>query len=1148
VNTRRGPKFLAVIGTVILISGLATSQATAAAPGASRYTATALTPTSTIVSEKSASGQIARSDPALLARTDTTPVNVMVKLDYDAAASYQGGVAGLAATSPQVTGKRLNKSDPAVTSYLRHADAESANASKRIRAAVPAAKVLSSFTLAYGGLSVRLPANQAKALLEIPGVSAVQQDSLQHPTADAEESASLAVPASTSTSSARTASISSDTTKFIGANKVWPSLGGPVKAGQGVIVGVLDTGIWPEHPSLKDLGLAKPGPAAKTWGCDFGTGTDAALGASFTCNHKLIGAYAFLDTNLSAGAPKAGEYCDVTLISSAHPFGTCSARDSDGHGTHTSTTAAGDPVKSVPLLGVDRGPISGIAPGASVIMYRVCLESGCFGSDSVRAIQQAILDGVNVINFSISGGASAYTDPVELAFLDAYAAGISVSASAGNSGPGTGTAEHAGPWVTTVAASTSDRAFESSMTLTSTDGATFSKVGSTITAGVTGTPVVLPTSVVGYTGSDFCLQPFAAGSLVGKVVVCERGGGGGGRVEKGYFASLGGAAGMILYNPTVSDTETDNHFLPAIHLDGPNDALVAFLAAHPGITATWARGEKATVRGDVMAGFSSRGPVGDFLKPDVTAPGVQVLAGNTPTPIGIPAGPPGQLFQAIAGTSMSSPHSAGISALVKAAHPTWTPGQIKSALMTSSVQDVVESNGTPANAWDEGAGSLRANRAVGPTVTFDVPASAYVASASDPLNRVDLNLPSINANPLTGALKTFRTAQNVSGRTQTFDVGSTTADGLEITVSPSTFTLAPNAKQKLKIIIDGTATSDGFHFASLTVRPRDSASIDAVLPVVVNRQPGLVPLTQSCDPISLLRNGIAGCTVTATNTAPVPAVATIKVTAPGKLTVSGVSAPAHRTSTGAAWSGTLSPTLAPTVTSIVAGANPVGGYLALSTFGIAPVAGVGDETMTNFTVPSFQYGGETYTGVGVDANGYVVVGGGTSQDNECCLVQTFPNPIRPNNVIAPFWTDLNPAAGGAVRVGTLTDGVNHWLVVDFAGVPAFGSSVLNTFEVWIQLGAVEGQWLSYGTLGGANGQPLSVGAENRDGSSGANVTGAASGGGYVITLAPPTPGGTVSFTYKASSKQAGKYDLLASLTTPIVKGTTTARTTLTVSK
>src|SRR5205823_3503351 len=141
------------------------------------------------------------------------------------------------------------------------------------------------------------------------------------------------------------------------------------------------------------------------------------------------------------------------------PGQACSARDAEGHGTHTTTTAAGGPVDHATLLSVDRGHISGMAPGAHVIMYRVCRANGCFGSDSAAAVDQAILDGVDVINFSISGGASAYTDPVELAFLDAYNAGVLVNASAGNDGPGAATANHAGPWVNTVGASTSNRHF-----------------------------------------------------------------------------------------------------------------------------------------------------------------------------------------------------------------------------------------------------------------------------------------------------------------------------------------------------------------------------------------------------------------------------------------------------------------------------------------------------------------------------------------------------------------------------------------------------------------------------------------------------------------------------------------------------------------
>ena len=165
-------------------------------------------------------------------------------------------------------------------------------------------------------------------------------------------------------------------------------------------------------------------------GCEFGDGSDPDFGAPFDCGRKLIGAYAFTDTYMSLVGALPGEFCD-------NDTGRCSARSGDGHGTHTASTAAGSHSKAS-VFGLPRGRVSGIAPGARLIAFRVCLSLGCYSSDSVSAIEQAVLDGVDVINFSISGGADPYSDPVELAFLDAYAAGIEVNASAGNAGPGPG--------------------------------------------------------------------------------------------------------------------------------------------------------------------------------------------------------------------------------------------------------------------------------------------------------------------------------------------------------------------------------------------------------------------------------------------------------------------------------------------------------------------------------------------------------------------------------------------------------------------------------------------------------------------------------------------------------------------------------------
>ena len=334
--------------------------------------------------------------------------------------------------------------------------------------------------------------------------------------------------------------------------------------------------------------------------------------------------------------------------SNGHEFcnnatGTCSPRDSEGHGTHTTTTAGGDCVASAVLYGVERGPVCGIAPGAHVIEYRVCLVAGLLRLRLRRRGPAGDRDGVNVINFSISGGANPYTDPVELAFLDATNAGISVNASAGNSGPGAGTSDHGGPWVTTVGASTGPRAFGSTLHLTADGGATLDVPGVTLTNGISSaTPVVMAASLPGE--DALCQSTLAAGTATGKIVVCNRGING--RIDKGRRVLAGGAAGMILYNNSaaVTDLESDNHYLPAIQTQFNSNAVANFVTTHTNVMATWAQGTAQPAQADVMASFSSRGPTGDWIKPDVTAPGVQVLAGWTPQPDQTTAdnGPPGQ--------------------------------------------------------------------------------------------------------------------------------------------------------------------------------------------------------------------------------------------------------------------------------------------------------------------------------------------------------------------------------------------------------------------------------------------------------------------------------------------------------------------------
>ncbi|HFE65965.1 MAG TPA: hypothetical protein ENJ93_01770, partial [Chloroflexi bacterium] len=413
--------------------------------------------------------------------------------------------------------------------------------------------------------------------------------------------------------------------------------------GEGVVVGVIDTGIWPEHPSFADDGSYSAPPITledtpANPACNFGNTAWNAEDAPFQCNNKLIGARQFLETYKAFTGLTPREYD--------------SARDDNGHGTHTASTAAGNSGVQAEIFGVDRGTVSGIAPRARVVMYKALGELGGYSSDLTAAIDQAVADGVDVINYSIGGGASLIGSD-DLAFLFAADAGVFVATSNGNSGPGPYTVGGPAsvPWITSVGASTQDRTFQGSAVLG--NGAEY--FGASITGGTD----VLPLVDAADAGDELC----APGSLdpnvvAGKIVLCKRGAFA--RVAKSEAVDIAGGAGMILYN--ASDTQsqvTDNHFVPSVHINNTDGlAIKDYIANTANPTASINGGVFTPIPAPWMASFSSRGPnpvAEDIIKPDVTAPGVNILAGNTPTP---ELGAPGELFQAISGTSMSSPHVA----------------------------------------------------------------------------------------------------------------------------------------------------------------------------------------------------------------------------------------------------------------------------------------------------------------------------------------------------------------------------------------------------------------------------------------------------------------------------------------------------------
>ncbi|WP_344926095.1 S8 family serine peptidase [Streptosporangium carneum] len=1068
------------------------------APTPKKWTATPLAGGELVQGAKSQTGKLAESDPALLKSTSGATVNVMVKLDYDSYAAYQGDLDGLPATSPAKTGKALDIKSSAAKKYENHIEeVENAFLAELVKA-VPGASAGQRLRTVYGGIALRIPANKAATVLKLPGVAAVQEDRPEQLLTDSSAS-------------------------FIGAPAIYSKLGGSSSSGKGVVVGILDSGAWPEHPQFADPGTLPAVPPTKDGTprvCDFGDNPLTPAADPFVCNRKLIGGAPFLETY------------NAIYPNEVYPD---SARDSNGHGTHTGTTSAGGPVADANPLGISRGPIHGIAPAAHVSVYKVCGEQGCFPSDSAQAVGRAILDGVRVINFSISGGTSPYSDPVELAFLDAYAAGVLVSTSAGNSGPGTATVNHVSPWVTTVAASTQSRTFQSTITLAGSGGATATLKGSSITAGIASPLQVVLASAPPYSNA-LCTTPAPPGLFVGKIVACERGPN---RVLKSFNVRQGGAAGLILYNATPNDVMTDSHWLPSVHIDKPEtDALLAFLSANAGATAKFTQGAKATWQGDVITTFSSRGPGGDFLKPDVSAPGLHILAGQTPTLENPGLGPQGNLYQVIAGTSMASPHVAGAAALVFALHPDWTPGQVKSALETTAKTSVTKQDRvTPADPFDLGGGRIDLTKAGDPGLTLSETAQNFAASANDELNRIDLNLPSVNAPIMPGLITAKRTFTNVTDRTLTYQGSGTTVNGASVTVLPQVFSVKPGKSVNVTIAIAAPDLPDGQYFGQVNLK-QVGGKRDLHLPVAFFRKEGAVPIDQTCAPATIPRNtGEATCTVTVQNSTLKDAEVTAVSTLNGKLRLNGVTGATQVGSQVATAKATLA-ARQPDKPGVAPGTGPAP-YLPLDAFGVTPTS-IGDEQALNFTVPPFKYAGKTYTRIGVVSNGYAVVGGTSGSTDISATPQSLPNPSSPNNVLAPYWTDLDGTGAPGVYVGTLTDGVNSWLVVEWR-LNVYGTTDAKVFQQWIGLNGEEDITYTYAQdrLPGnpPAGYGLTVGAENDEGTAGGQISGPPTED-LRVTSTPGAPGGSLTYTLKVKGVSTGVGTVTTGTSTPQVKGIT----------
>jgi subtilisin family serine protease len=656
----------------------------------------------------------------------------------------------------------------------------------------PAPRVLYSYSHAATGFAARLTERQAARLASSRSVLAIVPDTTQelHTTL---------------------------TPSFLGlspSSGLLPTSNGAAN----VVIGVIDSGVYPEgRPSFAADPSLPPPPSKFRGGCV----STPSFNGSALCNNKLVGAKAFHKGQAALGRA-------VSEMELESPL------DTNGHGTHTSSTAAGSSVADAAFFDYAKGRAVGVAPGARIAIYKACWE-GCASSDILAAFDEAIADGVDVISVSLGAVGKApnfYNDLTAVGAFRAVSKGIVVSASAGNSGPGESTAVNVAPWFLTVGASTINRQFPADVVLGNGETFTGTSLYASEPLGANKVPLVYGGDV----GSKICEEGKLNASMVaGKIVLCEPGVNA--RAAKGQAVKLAGGAGAILASTEAFGLQalSSPHVHPTTAVPFASAAKIKkYISTQKSPTATMVF--RGTVIGSTppsprMASFSSRGPnfhAPEILKPDVTAPGVDILAAwtgaNSPTQLD--SDPRRVQYNIISGTSMSCPHVSGIAALLRQARPGWSPAAIKSAMMTTAynvdntgsiIGDM--STGNASTPFARGAGHVNPNRAVDPGLVYDAGTEDYITflcalgytaeqvSVFDPAANCSTcagssvghhNYPAFSAvftsNKL-AVIKQRRVVRNVGSNVRaTYRVSVTTPAGVRVTVRPGK--LEFSAKQK----------------------------------------------------------------------------------------------------------------------------------------------------------------------------------------------------------------------------------------------------------------------------------------------------------------------------------------------------------------
>ncbi|WP_448549569.1 S8 family serine peptidase [Thalassotalea fusca] len=791
---------------------------------------------------------------------DNAEYTYIVRLVDEPIATYDGTIKGLKATNPQVSKKYLRdslrksrQSAQQIRNQLKidlqaqHVKAYAAfidnkqntfiNHAQKKLGRSPA--VLAKYKKAFNGIAMRMTQAQAIKLSELSDVAFIHRENLQQ--------------------------LHTDTgPTLIGAPNVWDgSATGTSAMGEGVIIGVVDTGINTDHPSFADIG-GDGYDHVNPWGAGVYTG-DCANGYPQLCNDKLIGVHSY--------SVITDAYQDSSVFGDNPPAP--NGEDYNGHGSHTASTSGGNILLNVPLVAEEIGKvegdglntsgfefeqISGVAPHANIIAYQICWPgdngdtySRCPDSAILAALEDAIEDGVDVINFSIGGGQNPWQQSSELAFLAAQEAGIFSAVSAGNSGPDANTTEKSAPWYTIVAASTHGRSIEGPKEIKDFSGGTSTLEaisGNSVSGGITAS-IVYAGDFTNANDPDNdsaqCLKPFPDGTFTGQIVVCDRGSIA--RVEKAENVASGGAGGYVLANVDGgSDNIADDvYVVPGIHISASDgNRLKAWLSDGTDHMATiTAGGERVIGQADDIAGFSSRGPnsyVSDILTPSVAAPGVSIYAAYADQMFGRDVNTPAPAdYTFLQGTSMASPHVAGAGAVLKSLHPTWTPDNIRSALMMTATTSVRKEDGTTAaDFFDMGAGRINVDLAAQAGLIMNETAANY--RAADPAiggEPKDLNVPSVTNTNCLGTCSWTRTFTATKAGTWTVSDAAISGN-IDVSASPETFTLQAGESQTITISADSSnAPANQWSFGLLELTADSQPSLHLPVSVIANK--GTIP-------------------------------------------------------------------------------------------------------------------------------------------------------------------------------------------------------------------------------------------------------------------------------------------------------------------